>query len=252
MRPDYRPDDETRITSASGGQKGQKQARFGGGDPLAYMELARVYGFGEEKYDRYNYLKGYEFSLSIDALFRHLFAFIGGEDRDPESGLLHTAHVAWHGQTLSSFLLRGVGVDDRPPAIGEPEHVVKTYTNPLTLDNLDGTTSTTVTSWDEAGQASMDDLDTALNLLRDALTSHGLDFVVVDEEDDDIDRFFGQDRAVWDSHGNLDPEFDNNFVGTPIEQMDGCFLYRGIHVSPTVASPKVFREIDRMIKAREG
>lgn len=112
---DYQPTDEVRVTSDTGGQKGQKSARFGGGDPLAYMELARVYGFGEEKYDRYNYLKGYDWSLSIDALFRHLFAFIGGEDRDPESGLLHTAHVAWHGQTLSSFMLRGVGTDDRPP-----------------------------------------------------------------------------------------------------------------------------------------
>lgn len=111
--------DEVRVISESGGQKGQKEARFGGGDPLAYMELARVYGFGEQKYDRYNYLKGYEFSLSVDAMFRHLFAFLAGEDRDPESGLLHTSHVAWHGQALSSFLLRGIGVDDRPPVLAD-------------------------------------------------------------------------------------------------------------------------------------
>lgn len=111
--------DEVRVTSATGGEKGQKEARFGGGDPLAMMELARVYGFGEQKYDRYNYLKGYAFSLSVDALFRHLFAFLAGEDRDPESGLLHTAHVAWHGQTLTSFLLRGVGEDDRPPVLAD-------------------------------------------------------------------------------------------------------------------------------------
>ena len=51
-------ENEVRITSATGGQKGQKSARFGGGDPLAYEELARVYGMGEEKYARYNYLKG--------------------------------------------------------------------------------------------------------------------------------------------------------------------------------------------------
>lgn len=108
-------DDEVRVTSETGGQKGQKQARFGGADPLALMELARVYGFGETKYERYNYLKGYAWSLSVDALFRHLFAFLSGEDRDPESGLLHMAHVMWHAGTLASFQLREIGTDDRPP-----------------------------------------------------------------------------------------------------------------------------------------
>jgi len=110
---DYVPGLEVRITSDTGGEKGQKDERFGGGDPLAFAELARVYGFGEHKYARYNYLRGYAWSLSVDALFRHLFAFLAGEDRDPESGLLHTAHVAWHAQTLTSFQLRGLGTDDR-------------------------------------------------------------------------------------------------------------------------------------------
>lgn len=107
---------EERVTSSSGGQKGKKPEAFGGGDPLAYIELAKVYAMGEAKYDRYNYLKGYEWSLSIDALFRHLFAFLAGEERDPESGLLHTSHVAWHAQTLTSFQLRGLRqFDDRAP-----------------------------------------------------------------------------------------------------------------------------------------
>lgn len=111
--PDY--GDEKRITSATGGQKGQKSNRLGGADPLAMEELGRIYGFGEEKYDRFNYLKGYDWSLSIDALKRHLLAFEAREDRDGESGLLHTAHVAWHGLALTSFVLRGVGTDDRAP-----------------------------------------------------------------------------------------------------------------------------------------
>lgn len=114
---DYRPGAEVRITSETGGQKGQKDARLGGSDPLALMELARVYGFGEQKYERYNYLKGYPWSLSIDAMLRHLLAFLSGEDRDPETGLLHTAHAAWHGLALTSFQLRGVGTDDRAPVL---------------------------------------------------------------------------------------------------------------------------------------
>jgi len=126
---------EVRVTSATGGQKGQKNIRLGGADPIAMLELGRVYGMGETKYDRFNYLKGYPWSLSIDALKRHLLAYESGEDYDecPQhpgrydddhaydpsvcegSGLLHTAHVAWHGLTLTSFLMRGVGTDDRPP-----------------------------------------------------------------------------------------------------------------------------------------
>lgn len=116
---------EVRVTSATGGQKGQKDARLGGADPLAMMELARVYGFGEQKYARYNYLRGYAWSLSVDALQRHLMGFLAGEERDPESGLLHTAHVAWHGLTLTSFQIRGVGEDDRAP-VYVPDHTLIT------------------------------------------------------------------------------------------------------------------------------
>ncbi len=107
---------ETRyVDPETGGEKGVKDARLGGADPLALLELAKVYGFGEAKYARYNYLKGYPWSLSVDAMLRHLLAFLAGEDRDPESGLPHTAHAAWHALTLTSFVLRGVGTDDRPP-----------------------------------------------------------------------------------------------------------------------------------------
>lgn len=77
------------------------------------MELARVAGFGARKYHRSNYLLGIDWSLSVDALHRHLMAWEAGEDRDVESGLLHTAHVAWHALALVAFQLRSIGVDDR-------------------------------------------------------------------------------------------------------------------------------------------
>jgi hypothetical protein len=101
------------IDPETGGAKGQKQTRLGALDPLALKALGDVAGMGEEKYDRFNFAKGYAWSLSVDALFRHLLAFLDGEDTDPESGLPHTAHVAWHGLALTTFLLRGRGTDDR-------------------------------------------------------------------------------------------------------------------------------------------
>lgn len=103
----------------TGAQKGQKQERF---DLLpwdALEEVARVYGFGATKYEDWNWLKGYRWSLSFGALVRHVARAILGEDRDPESGCLHLAHAAWHCLTLITFLMRGLGMDDRkvPPDV---------------------------------------------------------------------------------------------------------------------------------------
>lgn len=104
---------EVRKVSETGGEKGAKQARIGSVDPLALHQLAAVAGFGEQKYARLNYMRGYPWSLSYDALQRHLMLFWSGEDLDDESGLPHLAHAAWHCLTLMSFMQRERGTDDR-------------------------------------------------------------------------------------------------------------------------------------------
>ena len=106
--------DEVRVTSATGGQKGRKQAQLGAIDPTALRTVAEVAGHGTEKYARYNFLRGYDWSLSYDALQRHLLAFWAGEDIDPESGLAHLGHAAWHCLALLAFMQRQIGTDDRP------------------------------------------------------------------------------------------------------------------------------------------
>lgn len=97
----------------TGGQKDTKPAQIGALCPRAMLELGKVAGFGAAKYARFNFLRGYAWSLSVDALLRHLMAFLDGEDRDPESGCHHAAHIAWHGLTLTAFALRRIGTDDR-------------------------------------------------------------------------------------------------------------------------------------------
>lgn len=107
---------EIRITDElTGGQKGMKECQMGALDPQALMEIGRVAGFGAHKYARYNFAKGYAWSLSYDALQRHLMAFWNGEDNDPESGLPHLAHAGWHCLALMTFSLRKRGTDDRFP-----------------------------------------------------------------------------------------------------------------------------------------
>ena len=109
----YVSDNEVRVTSETGGQKGQKPAQLSTVDAVALLKLAEVGGYGGRKYEPHNYLRGYAWSLSLDALWRHVLAFESGEDFDPESGLPHVTHAAWHCLALTSFMVRGLGTDDR-------------------------------------------------------------------------------------------------------------------------------------------
>ena len=113
-------DDEQRIKNPlTGGEKGSKPAQLFWAPPEAVLEVAKIYGYGNGKYAPHNYRRGYNWSLSYNALMRHVLASISGEDIDPESGLPHMAHAAWHCLALLQFLLdqqagkQPVELDDR-------------------------------------------------------------------------------------------------------------------------------------------
>lgn len=101
------------VDAATGGRKGRKPERTDLLPFFALRLLAEHYGRGAEKYDDHNWRKGYAWSLSYGALLRHLFAWLNGEDRDPETGSLHTVAVAWHALALVEFQTLGLGTDDR-------------------------------------------------------------------------------------------------------------------------------------------
>lgn len=117
LRSVREPAGEVRITDPkTGGQKGRKPERF---DLLpfdALEELARVYGFGAQKYEDDNWLRGYRWRLSLGALLRHVARWAIGEDQDRETGCHHLAHAAWHCLTLITFQMRSLGTDDRGKA----------------------------------------------------------------------------------------------------------------------------------------
>lgn len=76
-------------------------------DPYAMEQLSRVLGFGATKYAAHNWRKGLAKSRLIGAALRHLFAYLGGQDADPETGLSHVAHA----MCCCMFLL---GLEHRP------------------------------------------------------------------------------------------------------------------------------------------
>ena len=62
-------------------------------DPYAIEQLSHVLTFGAQKYAAHNWRKGLSKCRLIAAALRHLFAYLGGQDRDDESGLSHVAHA---------------------------------------------------------------------------------------------------------------------------------------------------------------
>ena len=90
-------------------------------EPHAIAELVRVFTAGAAKYKAHNWLRGMDWSKCDASLQRHLAAWRMGEDRDPETGCLHMAHVAWNALALVSYKLLGLGVDDRFHQPKDPE-----------------------------------------------------------------------------------------------------------------------------------
>lgn len=73
---------------------------------------ARVADMGAKKYAPWNWAKGLPVSQLASSLQRHLWAYMEGEDHDPESGLSHLDHVLWNAVALVYNEYHGIQ-DDR-------------------------------------------------------------------------------------------------------------------------------------------
>lgn len=62
--------------------------------PIAIMKLGQVMNYGKQKYASHNWRGGLAWSRVLAAALRHIFAYIGGDDKDSESGLSHLGHAA--------------------------------------------------------------------------------------------------------------------------------------------------------------
>ena len=69
---------------------------------------------GVDKYEEGDYLNGHKLSKYYDKVGRHILAFWGGEDDDPESKLNHLYHAAADLHIMIDILSRKPEHDDRP------------------------------------------------------------------------------------------------------------------------------------------
>lgn len=81
--------------------------------PEAIEEEAAVMGLGEKKYGTWNWTNGLSVVRVASALLRHTYAFLGGEDLDPESGKSHMAHVRCCAAFIIFYMKYRRDLDDR-------------------------------------------------------------------------------------------------------------------------------------------
>jgi hypothetical protein len=79
----------------------------------ALTEWARAMTFGATKYGDHNWRKGLAWTRVLGSLSRHLTSFMAGEDRDPESGVNHMAHVMCNAAFLLHYEKHHPELDDR-------------------------------------------------------------------------------------------------------------------------------------------
>lgn len=96
------------------GEAGSKKAPMWLLPPVALEQTAWVHKLGNDKYGPFNWRKtGVCATTYVSAIMRHLNAWRDGEDRDPESGISHIAHIATSCNILMDAAACGTLQDDR-------------------------------------------------------------------------------------------------------------------------------------------
>ncbi len=75
--------------------------------------MVEVLEFGSLKYSAHNWRNGLKHTEIAESLMRHLVAFLGGEDNDPESGLPHVDHIQCNAMFLAYMTKFKKELDDR-------------------------------------------------------------------------------------------------------------------------------------------
>jgi len=83
--------------------------------PSAILHLAEAFKEGAKKYGSYNWrTTQVQAMIYLDAILRHVYAVIDGEDIDPESGKHHLAGVLASAAIYIDALETGNLIDNRP------------------------------------------------------------------------------------------------------------------------------------------
>lgn len=94
----------------------QEKAPLGLIPPETLFQIAKVFGFGAEKYGINNWRKdgnSTSWIRTYSSIQRHLNAWLSGQDLDPESGQSHLAHATTQLMILMIHQMEHPEGDDR-------------------------------------------------------------------------------------------------------------------------------------------
>jgi hypothetical protein len=102
------------ISSTGSLRKNAGKPEFSQLDPRFVEGLMRLMTKGEQKYGKFNWAVGANYSTILDSLMRHYLAICKGEEIDKESGEKHSLHIAANAMFLFTTMnLNNIDLDDR-------------------------------------------------------------------------------------------------------------------------------------------
>lgn len=97
----------------SGIKHDQEKPDFSLLSSIAITKVAQVMTFGKRKYSANNWRGGIVYSRLLAAALRHIFSYLGGESKDPETGISHLAHASCCLMMILEFEDTNPALDDR-------------------------------------------------------------------------------------------------------------------------------------------
>lgn len=105
---------QTQIKADGGGKRfDDGKPRYDLVPPEAMDALADHYRKGAQKYTDRNWERGMAWGKCFASMMRHAWAWLRGEEIDPETGTHHMIAVAWNAIALYTYHTRKIGNDDR-------------------------------------------------------------------------------------------------------------------------------------------
>ena len=89
----------------------------------ALWGMAKAFTYGAKKYGSHNFKAGIQYSRLADAAYRHLSAFMGGENIDQESGNSHLYHCLASVAMLVFMAEKRPSMDDRYVFVPDKEEI---------------------------------------------------------------------------------------------------------------------------------
>lgn len=93
MNEVYTDLEDNNVTGDAAKRFNKGKSRWSLVDFDAFVPMVQVLEFGAEKYDAHNWKRGLNTTGICESMLRHIFAYMAGEDIDPESGISHIGHI---------------------------------------------------------------------------------------------------------------------------------------------------------------